>query len=76
MIKKLLHQDPISHLKGNGPRVILLNLLFEMQEMSQNRSAAQNECLYNIFLYQEKPKKVEEALQDADWVLSMQGELN
>ncbi|KAL8103447.1 hypothetical protein AgCh_027868 [Apium graveolens] len=26
-----------------------------------------SECLYNSFLSQTKPKKVEEALQDADW---------
>ena len=42
----------------------------------KTRSATQNECLYNSFLSQEEPKKVEEALQDADWVLAMQEELN
>ena len=35
------------------------------------RSATQNECLYISFLSQEESKKVEEALQDADWVLAM-----
>ena len=39
-------------------------------------SATQNECLYSSFLSQEEPKKVEEALQHADWVLAMQEELN
>ena len=42
----------------------------------KTRSDTQNECLYNSFLSQEEPKKVEEALQDADWVLAMQEELN
>ena len=28
------------------------------------------------FLYQEKPKKIEDALADPEWVLSMQEELN
>ena len=42
----------------------------------KTRSATQNECLYSSFLSQEEPKKVEEALQDADWVLAMQEELN
>ena len=35
----------------------------------KKRSATQNECLYNSFLSQEEPKKVEDALLDADWVL-------
>ena len=42
----------------------------------KTRSATQNACLYSNFLSQEEPKKVEEALQDADWVLAMQEELN
>ena len=42
----------------------------------KTRSATQNECLYNNFFPQEEPKKVEEALQDADWVLAIQEELN
>ncbi|KAK1359193.1 hypothetical protein POM88_043667 [Heracleum sosnowskyi] len=42
----------------------------------QTRSATQNECLYNNFLSKEEPKKVEDALKDADWVTAMQEELN
>ncbi|KAK1397946.1 hypothetical protein POM88_007809 [Heracleum sosnowskyi] len=42
----------------------------------QTRSATQNECLYNNFLSKEEPKKVEDALRDADWVTAMQEELN
>ncbi|KAL8089687.1 hypothetical protein AgCh_039243 [Apium graveolens] len=34
----------------------------------RTRTATSNECLYHSFLSQTKPKKVEEALQDADWV--------
>ena len=48
-----------------------------MQEMeSKHEVLVKNKCLYNNFLSQEEPKKVEETLQDADWVLSMQEELN
>jgi len=36
------------------------------------RSGTANECLYHSFLSQTEPKKVEEALQDADWVQAMQ----
>ena len=42
----------------------------------KTRSATQNECLYNSYLSQEELKKVEEALQNVDWVLAMQKELN
>ncbi|KAL8120799.1 hypothetical protein AgCh_017833 [Apium graveolens] len=34
----------------------------------RTRIGTSNECLYNSFLSQTEPKKVEEALQDADWV--------
>ena len=77
MINKLLHQDPISHLKGNGLKVILLNLSLEMQEMESKQEVLLKMNVYtDSFLSQEEPKKVEEALQDADWVLAMQEELN
>ena len=42
----------------------------------RTRTATSNECLYHSFLSQNEPKKVEEALQDADWVQAMQEELN
>ncbi|KAL8101032.1 hypothetical protein AgCh_033059 [Apium graveolens] len=42
----------------------------------RTRTATSNECLYHSFLSQTEPKKVEEALQDADWVQAMQEELN
>ncbi|KAL8127829.1 hypothetical protein AgCh_014672 [Apium graveolens] len=42
----------------------------------RTRTGTSNECLYNSFLSQTEPKKVEEALQDADWVQAMQEELN
>ena len=32
--------------------------------------------MYSSFLSQEEPKKVEDALQDPDWVIAMQEELN
>ncbi|KAL8088888.1 hypothetical protein AgCh_038594 [Apium graveolens] len=42
----------------------------------QTRKETQEECLYSSFLSKEEPKRVEEALLDPDWVLSMQDELN
>ena len=37
----------------------------------QTKRATQNECLYMNFLSQTEPKKVEEALQDVDWMTVM-----
>ena len=40
----------------------------------RTRTATSNEYLYHSFLSQTEPKKVEEALQDVDWVQAMQEE--
>ena len=42
----------------------------------KTRSATQNECLYSCFLYQNGHKKIDKALLDPDWIVSMQKELN
>ena len=42
----------------------------------KTRTASTNECLHHAFLSKIEPKKVEEALQDADWIQAMQEELN
>ncbi|KAL8103609.1 hypothetical protein AgCh_027981 [Apium graveolens] len=42
----------------------------------RTRKSTQNEYLYHSFLSQTEAKKVEKALQDADWVTAMQEELN
>ena len=51
-------------------------IIGDANEGVKTRSATQSECLYSSFLSQEEPKKVEDALQDPDWVLAMQEELN
>ncbi|KAK1380648.1 hypothetical protein POM88_027392 [Heracleum sosnowskyi] len=42
----------------------------------KTRSATTNECLFHAFISQTEPKKVDEALQDATWITTMQEELN
>ena len=42
----------------------------------QTRSATRNECFFSGFLSEIEPKKAEEALDDPDWVIAMQDELN
>ena len=42
----------------------------------RTRSATRNECFFSGFLSQEESKKVEDALNDPDWVVAMQDELN
>ena len=71
------HQDQTCHLKGSGPRAIPLKLIIgDANERVKKRSATQNECLYSSFLSQEEPKKVDDVLQDPDWIIAMQEELN
>ena len=42
----------------------------------RTRKATQNECHFSGFLSDMEPKKVDEALEDPDWVIAMQEELN
>ena len=42
----------------------------------RTRTTTSNECLYHSFLSQTEPKKVEETLQNADWVQATHEELN
>ena len=42
----------------------------------RTRRATQNECHFSGFLSEMEPKKVEDALEDPDWVIAMQDELN
>ena len=42
----------------------------------QTRRALQNECYLSGFLSEIEPKKVEETLEDPDWFIAMQEELN
>ena len=51
-------------------------IIGDANEGVKTRSATQNECLYNSFLSQEEKKKIEDALQDPDWVIAIQEELN
>ena len=39
-------------------------IIGDANEGVKTRSATQNECMYNSFISQEEPKKVEDALQD------------
>ena len=42
----------------------------------RTRRSTHNECNYYGFLSEMEPKKVEDAIIDADWVIAMQDELN
>ena len=74
---KMKLPEQTCHHKGNGLKSHSFELIIgDANEGVKTRSATQNECLYNSFLSQEEPKKVEDALQDPDWVLAMPEELN
>ena len=40
------------------------------------RSSVNNICMFSSFISQVKPKSVDEALQDSDWIMATQEELN
>ncbi|KAJ9546465.1 hypothetical protein OSB04_019008 [Centaurea solstitialis] len=42
----------------------------------QTRAASANECNFSVFLSNIEPTRVSDALQDSDWVMAMQEELN
>ncbi|KAL8126726.1 hypothetical protein AgCh_013849 [Apium graveolens] len=46
-------------------------IIGDLEAGVRTRTVTSNECLYHSFLSQTEPKKVEEALQDADWVQAM-----
>ncbi|KAL8124561.1 hypothetical protein AgCh_012279 [Apium graveolens] len=58
--------------KDHTPDLIIGNL----DEAIRTRCATQNECMYHNLLSKEEPKKIEDALKDADWVIAIQEELN
>ena len=51
-------------------------IIGDLEAGVQTRRASQNECYFSGFLSEIEPKKVEEALEDPDWVIAMQEELN
>ena len=42
----------------------------------RTRTSIRNECQYAAFLSQVEPKNVKEVLDDENWIISMQEELN
>ncbi|KAL8135118.1 hypothetical protein AgCh_009953 [Apium graveolens] len=62
----------VKWIKDHTPNLIIRNPDVGVQ----TRSATEHECLFNNFLAEEEPKKVEDALKDADWIQAMKEELN
>ena len=69
-----------SLVKGLSSRVRLnypsSNILGSLKDNMRLRSKALSVITYSCYLSQFEPKKVDEALQDADWVNSMHEELH
>ena len=68
-----LVKGPSSRVKMNHPAT---NILGSLNDNMRLRSKALNVITHSCYLSQFEPKKVDEALQDADWVNSMQEELH
>ncbi|XP_049345787.1 uncharacterized protein LOC125810325 [Solanum verrucosum] len=52
------------------------NILTDLNSGITIRSGMTNHCAFNAFLSMIEPKKISEALQDADWIIAMEEELN
>ena len=69
-----------SLVKGPSSRVKLnhltTNILGSLNDNMRLRSKALNVIIHSCYLSQFEPKKVDEALQDANWVNSMHEELH
>ena len=68
-----LVKGPSSRVKLNHPTT---NILGSLNDNMRLRSKALNVITHSFYLSQFEPKKVDEALQDADWVNSMHEELH
>ena len=51
-------------------------IMSNMEKGTQTRSQMRNFCAFQAFLSMLEPKNHEEALEDTDWVIAMQDELN
>ena len=68
-----LVKGPSSRVKLNHPAT---NILGSLNDNMRLRSKAMNVITHSCYLSQFEPKKVDEALQDADWVNSIHEELH
>ena len=68
-----LVKGPSSRVKLNHP---VTNILGSLNDNMRLRSKAMNVITHSCYLSQFEPKKVDEALQDADWVNSIHEELH
>ena len=67
-----LVKGPFSRVRLNHP---IINILGSLNDNMRLRSKALIVITHSCYLSQFEPKKVDEALQDADWVNSMHEEL-
>ena len=68
-----LVKGPSSRVRLNHPSS---NILGSLNDNMRLRSKALSVITHSCYLFQFEPKKVDEALQDADWVNSMHEELH
>ena len=68
-----LEKGPSARVKLNHPST---NILGSLNDNMRLRSKALNVITHSCYLSQVEPKKVDEALQDADWINSMHKELH
>ncbi|XP_015158246.1 uncharacterized protein [Solanum tuberosum] len=52
------------------------NILTDLSSGITTRSGLKNHCAFSAFFSMVEPKRISEALQDADWIIAMEEELN
>ena len=62
----------LRHLKDHPPKQIIGN----MESGIKTRGQLQNEVEFSAFISEIEPTCIEEALNDCDWIIAMQEELN
>ena len=79
----IFQNDEVSTLKKPSSRVVKnhmeINIIDSLDEglcLRKGSTLVANHVTYHCFLAQFKPKRVEEALQDENWVDSMHEEMN
>jgi hypothetical protein len=67
---------PINNILGDIEKGVTTNILGDIEKGVTTRSRVANFCEYCSFVSSFKPFKIEDALHDLDWVVTMQEELN
>ncbi|XP_047256207.1 uncharacterized mitochondrial protein AtMg00820-like [Capsicum annuum] len=67
---------PFQNINNDSGSHPIENVLADLISGITTRSGLRNMCVFKAFLLEIEPKKITEALLDADWIIAMQEEFN